>query len=64
MLIEKIRQIVPPPSGSVAYCDPMENNKKLDITLPKDYYDLINIYGAETFGNFINILVPFRLHRI
>lgn len=59
MFVEKIKQIVSPPSEPVIYCDPMENNKKMGITLPMDYYDLINTYGAGTFGNFINILVPY-----
>ena len=36
-----------------------EINAKLGINLPDDYYDLVAIYGAGTFANFINILVPF-----
>lgn len=59
MFVDKIKQIVSPPNTPVIYCNPAENNKKIGITLPKDYYDLINIYGAGNFGNFINLLVPY-----
>lgn len=58
MFIKLIKQIIPSPNLNVSF-DRNEINAKLGINLPDDYYDLVAIYGAGTFANFIKILVPF-----
>ena len=59
MFIKLIKQIIPSPNLNVSF-DRNEINAKLGINLPDDYYDLVAIYGAGTFANFIKILGQHR----
>ena len=59
MFIEKIKNIVPPPKKIFLPSLLSETEEKISLLLPKDYCELIKIYGAGTFGGFLNILVPY-----
>ena len=58
MFIKLIKQIIPSPNLNVSF-DRNEINAKLGINLPDDYYDLVAIYGAGTFANFIKTSTGF-----
>jgi len=59
MFIKKIMEVVSAPENMPAQCVPEQINARMGVNLPDDYYEVINTYGAGTFGEFISLLVPY-----
>lgn len=62
MSIAKLIDLIPVPTSPAEVPRPSEwtlLRESLEIELPEDYEDLINIYGTGSFGEFLWIFSPF-----
>lgn len=62
MYLEKLKEIVTPPNKPFENNKPLSYKNELEIDFPKDYIDLIELYGTGLFNNCLMVYNPYSLN--